>query len=171
MIKEELKYGNVVETRNGERYIYFGYFKDDLLNIKGSGQVSLSYYKEDLYRKNDSRIDRDSDIMKVYKDYTLQELLWERPKERPDLTNEEIMVLKILARKFSYITKDDEGNVVCFINKPTSKTQYSWYNSNECGEELDIFNHLFDFITFDDIEPVSINWLLKDDDELLEDIQ
>lgn len=163
MLKEELKFGNVVETRNGKRFIYIVYFRDDLISLKGAGQVSLSYYKENLYRKNDSEIDRDLDIMKVYKDYTLQELLWERPKDKPKLTNEEIIVLKILARKFNYITKDDEGNVCAFENEPTAKTEYSWYNRNECGEELDIFNHLFNFIRFNDLEPTSISYLLEDE--------
>ena len=99
MQKKDLKYGNVVETRNGGRYICIEYFKNDLIDLNGKNQVSLDYYKENLIRKYDSEIDRFLDIMKVYKDYTLQELLWERKEKKEELlTQEEKDYLKAILK-------------------------------------------------------------------------
>lgn len=96
MQKTDLEFGNVVETRNGKRYIYIEYFKNDLIDLNGKNQVSLDYYEENLIRKDDSEIDRDLDIMKVYKDYTLQKSLWINPKEL--LTQEEKDYLKAILK-------------------------------------------------------------------------
>lgn len=99
MQKKDLEYGNVVETRDGNRYIYIEYFKSDiLLDFNGKNQVSIDYYKENLIRKNCSEIDRFLDIMKVYKDYTLQELLWERKEKKEQLTQEEKDYLKAIIK-------------------------------------------------------------------------
>lgn len=98
MQKKDLEFGNVVETRDGDRYIYIEYFKNDLIDLNGKNQVSLDYYKENLIRKNGSEIDRFLDIMKVYKDYTLQELLWERKEKKEQLTQEEKDYLKAIIK-------------------------------------------------------------------------
>ena len=71
MKKSDLKYGNVIETRNGDKYLVaYGYTDKVLVNLNDGIWVSTpitSCYKEDL-----TNVDYfDIDIMKVYKDYTL----------------------------------------------------------------------------------------------------
>ena len=101
MTKRDLKFGNVVELRNGRLCLieptfnhYEGYVKSYLNNGESEDRIHirniknaelecrLNDYREDLTNSLDSYT-----IIKVYKDYTLTKLLWER--EKPLLTPEE----------------------------------------------------------------------------------
>ena len=94
MTKEDLEFGNVVELKNGwlcliePRYNYgFGdtikqYLKENytiqLRDIKTAEySADLNDYTDDL-TCDDLDGNDELSIMKVYKDYTLKELLWER---------------------------------------------------------------------------------------------
>lgn len=87
MIKEALKYGNVVETKEGHRYFVPAIIKSVLIGLTEENNLLTEYIKDDLSNEY-SKLD----IMKVYEDYTCSKLLWERPKEL--LTEEEKEYLK-----------------------------------------------------------------------------
>ena len=156
MKKSDLEYGNVVELRNGDKYLVaHGYTGKVLVNLNDWIWVSVpikSCYKEDL-----TNVDYfDIDIMKVYKDYTCKELLWER-KEKPKPTEDEKVILQNIPKKYKYIARDKSGLIFLFSKKP-SKCEYSWIGYNDIAFP---YYHLFEFIKWEDEEPYSIEELLK----------
>ena len=150
MKKSDLKHGNVVELRNGNKYLFDD---DDFINLIGDGYLPLDNYHEDF---TDIDGEVEFDIMKVYKDYTLTELLWER-KETPKLTEDEKVILRNVPKEYKWIARDSSGMVYIFIEKP-EKRQAILYGF---GQPMIPFYHLFQFIKWEDEELYSIEELLK----------
>lgn len=156
MTKEDLSCGNIVETRDGEKYI-FNYVesKSYFICLTGAGFNPSKYYKDDLSIDDSNR---ECDIVKVYKDYTLQELLWER-KEPIKLTDDEITILRNIDEEFKYIVRDGNGLLYIYKNKPDKTYDSCWGNGRgTCFG----FKHLFQFIKWTDEEPYLIEDLLKE---------
>ena len=154
MKKSDLKNGNVVELRNGDFYVLANaYGESILISLKGKYHFNLKNYSIDLTLI--WGIEK-FDIMKVYKDYTLTELLWER-KEKSQLTEDEKVILRNLPKEYKWIARDSSGMVYMFIEKP-EKGQAIWYGF---GQPMIPFYHLFQFITWEGKEPYSIEELLK----------
>ena len=152
MKKSDLSYGNVVETREGIKYLYHCKNSDKFLNLDYDGFLWIRNFDENL---NIIDYDNGLDIMKVYKDYTCKELLWER-KENPKLTEDEKVILKNFPKEYKWIARDLSGMVYIFIERP-EKGQAIWYG---CGQPMIPFYHLFQFIKWEDEEPYSIEELL-----------
>ena len=154
MNKSDLEHGNVVELRNGDRLLFsWGLKKDKLIDLKGRGYTTLGYHDEDLKYSNGFK---SLDIMKVYKDYTCKELLWER-KEKPQLNEDEKAILKVLLKeKYKWIARDKNGCLYVYASKP-EKVITIWEGS---GLPMMPFNHLFQFIKWEDDEPYLIEELL-----------
>ena len=155
MKKSDLEYGNVIETRMGDKYLFnFNFNKgDQLLNlITGNSYLHLYEFHEDL--TNCCNI---FDAMKVYKDYTLTELLWER-KEKPQLTEDEKVILRNLPEYYKWIARDIDGCLYVYASKP-KKGNTMW---EETGTPMIPFYHLFQFIKWGDEEPCSIEELLRE---------
>lgn len=136
MNKKDLNYGNVVVTRNGNTYVYNAYLSDGskwvnmLVPLDDLGNILIDNYKDNLtYNSYDDAYD----IMKVYKNFSLKELLWER---KPELTDIEKMILKNLDESYIWIGRDMGG---CLY--------LSGYETVEC--EFHCYNHLFKFIEYD----------------------
>ena len=152
MKKSDLKYGNVVETRSGDKYLFTFHDEEDIfVDLTGDGY----YYFESLYFNTNYK-NSDIVIMKVYKDYTCKELLWER-KEKPKLTEDEKVFLRNVPKEYKWIARDLSGLVYIFIERP-EKGQAIWYG---CGQPMIPFYHLFQFIQWEDEEPYLIEDLLK----------
>ena len=159
MKKSDLEYGNVVETREGIKYLYHCKNSDKFLNLDYDSFLWISNFDENLKCLADLKclVDlNEFDIMKVYKDYTLTELLWER-KEKPKPTEDEKAILRNLPKEYKWIARDSSGMVYMFIEKP-EKGQSIWYGF---GQPMIPFYHLFQFIQWEDEEPYSIEKLLK----------
>ena len=154
MKKSDLNIGNVVELRNGLKFLFLGKYKA-LVELTGVGCTDIDYYDENLTR---SSRQESYDIMKVYKDYTLTELLWER-KEKPQLNEDEKVILRSLPKEYKWIARDLSGMVYIFIERP-EKGQAIWYG---CGQPMIPFYHLFQFIKWEDEEPYSIEKLLGEE--------
>ena len=153
MKKSDLEYGNVIETRMGGKYLFNLNKGDQFLNlITGDSYLQLSDFNEDL--TNCCNI---FDIMKVYKDYTCKELLWER-KETPQLTEDEKVILRNLPKDYKWITRDKNGTICVFNGKPY-KHRFVW--DGQFMGVLALFQHLFNFIKWEDEEPYSIEDLLE----------
>lgn len=160
MTKEDLKHGNVVETREGFRYFYINdknnYYDGLLFNLDGKDfDLSINNYRDDL--TCDHMVLHDLDVMKVYKDYTCQELLWER-KEFPKLTETERTILENIDKNYKWIARDKNGSLGVYENKP-KKNDSIWF-SDIFGDFC--FNHLFLFIDWTDEERYLIEDLLKE---------
>ena len=158
MKKSDLKNGNVVETRTGDRYLLVSSCGHIIyVDLTGDGY----YYFESLYfntnYKNSALV-----IMKVYADYTCKELLWEK-KEKPKLTEDEKVILRNIDKDYKYIARDKDG-AVCFHYVKPHKESYFWssYNANYVS---DLFPNLFKFIQWEDDEPYSIEELLKGEEK------
>lgn len=156
MKKSDLKYGNVVETRKGCKYLYHCKNSDKFLNLDGDGFLWICDFDKNL--KCINKTFNEFDIMKVYKDYTCKELLWER-KEKTKLTEDEKVILRNIDKDYKYITRDEDGTLSFHVVKP-HKEAYFWssYNANYVS---DLFPNLFKFIQWEDEEPYSIEDLLK----------
>lgn len=162
MKKKDLKFGNVVETRIGYKYLYYSQNGNKFLNlVTGDSYVDLSDYDDDL-----TSLSENFDIVKVYKDYTCKELLWEK-KEKPVLTDDEKVILRNINKAFKYIARDRGDSLFVYTSKPIKKRN-DW-KFNDIDENLKdewsaitIYNHLFQFIKWEDEEPYLIEDLLND---------
>ena len=156
MKKSDLKYGNVVETREGIKCLYNYNNSDKFLNLDFYGFLLIRNFDENLKDIND--LD-EFDIMKVYKDYTCKELLWER-KETPKLTEDEKVILRNVPQYYKWIARDENGTICLYLDKPHKrKTIWGSY------EVLFPFHHLFQFIKWEDEEPYLIEDLLKGEEK------
>ena len=162
MKKSDLKYGNVVETREGIKYLYHWKTSDKFLNLDYDGFLWIRNFDENLKCFDDLNELYDLnelDIMKVYKDYTCKELLWER--KDPKITEDEKVILRNLPEKYKWIARDKNGLIFLYAKKP-SKCEYSW---GGCKYMLLPLEHLFQFIKWEDDEPYSIEELLKGEEK------
>ena len=154
MKKSDLVYGNVVETRNGHKLLLNEIYGEPILiflNCKGF--ILLDSF--DIELKDGFNVES-GDIIKVYKDYTCKELLWER-KETPKLNEDEKAILKVLLNeKYKWIARDKNDWLYVYASKP-KKGITIWENT---GSPMMPFIHLFNFIKWEDEEPYSIEELL-----------
>lgn len=156
MKKSDLEYGNVVETRMGDKYfVYHRYPEKALIRLNISEYITLDSYYEDLTDINGFI---EFDIMKVYKDYTCKELLWER-KGKPKLTEDEKAILRNLPKEYKWIARDIDGCLYVYASKP--KKGITMWESD--GLPMIPFDHLFQFIQWEDDEPYLIEDLLGEE--------
>ena len=163
MKKSDLKYGNIVEVRDGTRFLYqkskvIEPSMDFISLSDGRHWLSLYYLTDDLKARH--RICDACDIMKVYKDYTCIELLWEREKE-PKLTEDEKVILRNVPKEYKWFARDINDCLYIYENKP-EKGISIWEAS---GLPMTTFDHLFRFIEWEDEEPYSIEDLLKGEEK------
>lgn len=165
MNKDDLKYGNVVETREGFRYLYINNEKncyiDWLVSLdkKDFDIKNIYNYRDDLTYDNMSL--HYLDIMKVYKDYTLKDVIWER-KEKPKLTEEERIILRSIDKCFKYIARDKNGILRICAGERLSKMSYQWYSTCYYSQSFP-YTNLFKFIKWEDEKPYLIEDLLKEE--------
>ena len=145
MKKSDLKHGNVVELKNGNKYLFFD--NRSLINLKGIGCRALNNWCEDLTSADGYT---EFDIIKVYKDYTCKELLWER--KDPKLTEDEKVILRNLPKEYKWIARDENGCLYVYASKP-KKGITIWEGD---GLPMIPFDHLFEFIKWEDEEPYLI---------------
>lgn len=87
------------------------------------------------------------------------EWLKKQHKEKIKLFEAERVILENIDKKYSWIARDEDGNLRIFEGKPTKSAEYwcAW----EGERNLELFNHLFQFIEWEDKEPYNIEELLK----------
>lgn len=76
------------------------------------------------------------------------------------LTDDEIVILKVINKKYKWIVKDKCGSLYIYEEKPW-KGSSIWDNGYGNYVECHIFDHLFQFIKWEDEKPYSIDELLK----------
>ena len=158
MKKEDLKNGNIIELRDGRRFINtciegFEFIRLDYTSATSTAIFPLSEFEDYLKGSNITL-----DIIKVYEDYTLKKVLWER-KEFVVSTDEKT-ILRILPKQFKWIVRSYENILFLYEDKP-QKTRYCWESSKGDIENLMVFNHLFEYIKWEDELPTLIEDLLK----------
>ena len=153
--KKDLDYGMVVEKKNGNRCLYI--YNNTFVALNGWAMLdSDTHYTDDLTAK--VYCNKEADIVKVYKDYTCNELLWERT-ETPSLTATEQFILNNIIAEYKWIARDQDGDLYVYKSKPR-KVPLVWAFANDSAG-FEAFNHLFQFIKWEDEEPYLISDLLK----------
>lgn len=152
MKKEDLKYGNVVELRNGYKLFYHQFCEGDLLDFDGNGCIMLDNFDENLKHL----YSLDFDIVKVYEDFTLTKLLCDR-KKIFILTGDEFRKLEALKKlDFNYIVRDANDSLWAYVNEPNKKDS-GWFSF---GNVYKLDDNLFQFIRWEDEIPYLINEIL-----------
>lgn len=160
MNKEDLKYGNVVETGDGERYLFtYHDEKDIFVGLTGDG-----YYYVDSLRFDNNCNNSLIVIMKIYKNYACKEILWER-KEKPKLTYDEKVILKNISKEYKWIARDKNGRLFLYIEKERITKGGDHWHTDGGFLDFHMFDNLFQFIKWEDEEPYNIEDLLKEGDE------
>ena len=155
MKKADLKFGNVVETGDGIRYLYHKVTGNKLVNLfSGDTYLDLDDYNDILIMV---AYGLEYQINKVYEDYTCEKLVWKRRDFK--LTEDEKVILRNLISNYKYIARDETGHLYVYIEKPDKDLEEEyWYGASD---GLYVYNHLFKFIKWEDKEPYLISELLE----------
>ena len=88
---------------------------------------------------------------------------WKELKERYEITALEKEILKhAKAKGFNYIARDEDKNVCLYEKKPFKTVEYGyWDDPTDAIIDLFILSDLFSFVKWEDEEPISINYVLK----------
>ena len=157
MTKNDLKNGMIVETIQGVKYLVLN---NHFMSQNGITCIEKSFFTDDLKDKSNNA----HTIVKIFKtralvldkifDEKYLELVWERlPLKK--FSAVERYILKNIDKKYKYIARDSKGNIFLFERKPL-KGENFWYNLNGCVRRFDMFDDLFQNITWDD-EPLFID--------------
>ena len=84
---------------------------------------------------------------------------WLSEKAKPTLAEAERAILENIDKDYKWIARDEGGYLYIHQTKP-SKVDCQWQNK-ERFLDLESFNHLFQFITWQDDEPYNIEELLN----------
>ena len=177
MKKQDLKPGMVVEVRGGKKYLISAE-KFKFIDLEDGCHFNpLDGYDDDLLFRNDGIIiclvgsgENNSDIVKVYSDYTCSNLLWER-KVKPSLTADESILLELLKEAgYRYIARDEDTALWAFNDEPTKHCDGDGDDYWACEAkqhaksftfEYTCYQEMFKFIKWGDEKPYSIIELLK----------
>ena len=163
---EDLKYGNVLETEYGKKFIKTFNQKTLFIRLNFISEFNVEYYGKIDLEENfifKDKLCNIEKVVRIYEDYTCQKVLWERPKE---LSEAEKTLLKCLPKEINYITRDSHGDLWVFEKEPKKIENYYW-DVNDCTSatfELILFNHLFESIKWEDHQATRIEDLLKEGD-------
>lgn len=160
--KADLKDGMIVTYRHGEERTILGgvlYSKEvgnscfavPLLDISFKAQIPLKMWNVDLTYSENPYLD----IVKVTYD---GKVLWERKEIKlSDTERAWLSVAKHDGKR--YIARDRDGRLYVYPERP-NKMSICWLLKSDAYKQIWSGN-LFEFITFDDDEPYSIEDLLK----------
>ena len=129
----------IVEKNNGKDKAKFRFLDNEFVRYDGD----FLEHSEVLF-----------DIILQKGKYTIKKL----PK-KPQLTDAERVILENLPKEYKWIARDKNGYLYVYADKPEKnnfiyKVQKTYY-------EFGMFNHLFQFIKWEDEEPYNIEELLK----------
>lgn len=174
MKKSDLQNGMIVECENGARYMVVKNFneytpilsdetRDVLMGIdKDNNYMPLSKYNQDLrlnrkdiFGYNIAKVGYPKHIGCPISD----DLKW--IWERTTLTENEKAILKSVNKQYEWIVRQRDGNLALYKDKPIKIENFgNWVN--EKGYYFFIpFNHLFQFIKWENENPYNIDDLLK----------
>lgn len=77
------------------------------------------------------------------------------------VSTDEKTILRIIPKTFKWIVRSQEKYLLLYEEKP-QKTRYIWESSLGNVESLMAFNHLFEYIKWEDELPTLIEDLLKE---------
>ena len=158
MKKLDLRVGNVVEDRSGNRYLFTESVVSTIketrhfICLNGYGFILNHYYDENLKHK----IDEKKDIVAVYSSEKYNRLLWADEKYKKRISTEENSVVTLmLLFGYKYAARDKDETLYFYKHKPNVKTEKEWAveNKTKCSINVKEFDELFEFIRFIDDKP------------------
>ena len=89
--------------------------------------------------------------------------LQQEHKEKPKLSDAERVILEVINEKYGWIARDEDNTISVFTDEPSKMINGSgfWGRVEDDFNNLECFNHLFQFIKWEDTEPYNIEELLK----------
>lgn len=82
-------------------------------------------------------------------------------KEKITLSEVERIILENIDKEYKWIARDKYDNeLFIYTDKPIKNENNNWGSEGE-NADLELFRHLFNFITWNDSEPYNIEELLK----------
>ena len=82
-------------------------------------------------------------------------------KEQITLSEAERIILENIDKEYKWIARDKYDNeLFIYTDKPIKNENNNWGSEGE-NADLELFRHLFNFITWNDSEPYNIEELLK----------
>lgn len=170
MKKSDLKNGMIVECRNSNLYIVIKNFEVCKYTYDG---IFLPYpnvcsfdFPNHFDEYNDNLLVIDSvmdghDIMKIYHRENISSnkmvLLWERKEIK--LTDDEKAILRNLPKEYEWIVRDSSKTISVHAEEPTKGIGF-WHSRSKIAI-LELFEHLFLFIKWEDEKPYNIKELLE----------
>lgn len=128
---------------------------DELLNLEGNINC---YFTECVMKE---KCDSKKNCTECRK--ALIKWLNEEYREPIAISADEKAILRNLPEEFKYIARDSNSSIFIYKTKPTKKLS-AWMNTvTSSTAPLNLYNHLFQFIKWEDDEPYSIEELLKED--------
>ncbi len=83
-------------------------------------------------------------------------------KEPIKLSDAERVILENIDKNYKWIAREYDGAIVIYFKKPVKDDNYGcWDTDNEVWCCFEAFNHLFQFIKWEDTNPYKIEELLK----------
>ncbi len=84
-------------------------------------------------------------------------------KEKPKLSEVERVILENVDKDYKWIVRDEDKTISVFTHQPDKMVDGSgfWCRIEGTFDNLECFNHLFQFIKWSDNEPYNIEELLK----------
>jgi len=164
MKKQDLVAGkHFIKHRNGDLGVLL-YNQGSVVSMDMTGAYSkLSRYNDNLINNCDNCFD----IMAVgvYDEDTLMgdlfdkiDWIWERKEIK--LTEAERTILENIDKQYKYIARDEGGALYIYVNEPI-KGERLWDWCHGLGNSFGLFEHLFNFIKWEDSTPYKIEELLK----------
>ena len=148
MKKSDLVSGkHIVELEDGDKYLFLeGRFVNNRFWYDIDAKICKIFEIQEAYYL--------SDMLVFGKGLNL---VWER---KPELSEVERVILENLYRDSNYITRDEDGELWLFENRPF-KSGCSWYVLDGFGENFNLYKHLFKMVKWEDDEPTLISDLLE----------
>ena len=155
----KLEPGNVIELANGERYVW-NEIHTTLVDLTGEKILIREFINLDTFKYvtkiTGEKLSRN--IIKIYSDYTLTTLLWERGGDvQGELSDTERAILSAVYPTYKYIARDEDGGLCLFKIEP-KKYETMW--KALLYYDFSAFNHLFKFVSWNDKNPRLISALL-----------
>lgn len=154
------------------KMLNFEKYKDEILEISKSGYFGVNKQNNNVctcsklhcdnckFSYINFKFDYRSCIENKFK------WLYEEYKDPIKLTHDEYIILKNIDKKYKWIARDKDNNLCFFESKPHKLN--SFWNNGEYIQCIIVFNHLFQFIKWEDEEPYNIQELLENC-EVIED--
>lgn len=138
----------------------YEYYKEKILDIASKNDCGIALVNNEIIPCDDA----ECDMCQFYQtksscEQNLLKWLYAEHIVPPTLTKKEHQFCELL--ETGYIARDENGKLYWDTNKP-SKREHTWYASSSCM--LITFAPLpvkFDFVTWDDKEPWSVEDLLE----------